>query len=243
VGLRTILLIDVGLEPMDLLDALARRLDFRVVRAKTTDEAVRILMEPRFAIGCAVVPPDLPVPNPQRAIAAFREAARCRDLPFLVAGSPRIEDAARALASAGVRLPLWEPIDAHTLRFQLNRALAGGEVFRRRRGARRVPSNARALVHSRGRSKEARLYTISAQGAFLATAMPSLRGTDVQIEVPGLASCGRLGGQVVMTNVAGNLMKKSLPPGMAVRFERLKVEEHAALELHVERKTRRLELY
>jgi hypothetical protein len=46
-----------------------------------------------------------------------------------------------------------------------------------------------------------------------------------------------------MTNVAGNLMKKSLPPGMAVRFERLKVEEHAALELHVERKTRRLELY
>jgi CheY-like chemotaxis protein len=242
VSSRTILLIDVGLEPMDLLDALARRLDYRVVRAKTTDEAVRVLMEPRFAIGCAVVPPDMPVPNLTRAIAAMREAARCKDLPFLVAGSSRTEDGGRALATAGVRLPLWEPIDAHTLRFQLNRALSAGESFRRRRGARRVPSNARAVVYARGRMKEARLYTISAHGAFLATAMPSLRGTEVELEVSGFASCGRLAGQVVMTNVAGNLMKRSLPAGMAVRFERLRVEEHAALELHVERKLRRLEL-
>jgi hypothetical protein len=29
---------------------------------------------------------------------------------------------------------------------------------------------------------------------------------------------------------------------MAIRFERMRVEEHAALELHVERKLRRLEL-
>jgi hypothetical protein len=241
-GSRTVLLIDVGVEPMDLLNALARRLDFRVVRAKTTDEAVLVLAEPRFAIGCAVIPPDLPVPHPGRAIAALREAARSRDLPFAVAGRPPSEEACRALSSAGVSLPLWEPIDAHTLRFQLNRALAGGENFRRRRGARRVPSSARALVHARGRTKEARLYTLSSQGAFLATAMPSLRGTEVQLEVPGLASCGRLPGQVVMTNVAGNLMKKTLPPGMAIRFTRLRVEEHAALELHVERKLRRLEL-
>jgi hypothetical protein len=239
---RTVLLIDVGLEPMDLLNALARRLDYRVVRAKTTDEAVQILMEPRFGIGCGVVPPDMPVPHVGRALDAFRQAARSRDLPFVVAGSPRSEEACRALYNAGVRLPLWEPIDAHTLRFQLNRALAGGQGFRRRRGARRVPSNARALVHSRGRTKEARLYTLSAQGVFLATAMPSLRGTEVQVELPFLSSVGRLGGRVVLTNVAGNLMKKNLPAGMAIHFERLRVEEHAALELHVERKSRRLEL-
>jgi CheY-like chemotaxis protein len=238
----TILLIDVGLEPMDLLDALTRRLDYRVVRAKTTDEAMHVLMEPRFAIGCAVVPPDLPVPHPGRAIAAMRQAARCRDLPVLVAGSARSAEACRTIAAAGVRLPLWEPIDSHTLRFQLNRALATGESFRRRRGARRVPSSARALVHARGRAKEARLYTLSAQGAFLATAMPSLRGTEVQLELPTFASFGRLAGQVMMTNVAGNLMKRNLPAGMAVRFERLAVEEEAALELYVERKTRQLEL-
>jgi response regulator RpfG family c-di-GMP phosphodiesterase len=241
-GSRTVLLIDVGLEPMDLIDALARRLDFRVVRAKTTDEAARVLMEPRFAIGCVVIPPDLPVPHLGRALAALREAARSRDLPFLVAGRHGSEENCRALSAAGVSLPLWEPIDAHTLRFQLNRALAAGESFRRRRGSRRAPSNARALVHARGRAKEARLYTISAQGAFFATAMPSLRGTEVQIELPGQTALGRLAGQVVMTNVAGNLMKRNLPPGMAVRFERLRVEEHAALELHVERKLRRLEL-
>jgi CheY-like chemotaxis protein len=239
---RTVLLIDVGLEPMDLLNALARRLDYRVVRAKTTDEAIQILMDPRFGVGCAVVPPDMPVPHVGRAIDAFRQAARCRDLPFVVAGSARSEEACRALSSAGVRIPLWEPIDAHMLRFQLNRALAGGQSFRRRRGARRVPSSARALVHSRGRSKEARLYTLSAQGAFLATAMPSLRGTEVQVELPFLSSAGRLSGRVVLTNVAGNLMKKNLPAGMAIEFERLRVEEHAALELHVERKSRRLEL-
>jgi hypothetical protein len=238
---RTVLLIDVGLEPMDLLNALARRLDYRVVRAKTTDEASQILMEPRFGIGCGVVPPDMPVPHVGRAIEAFRQAARIRDLPFVVAGSPRSEEACRNLYNAGVRLPLWEPIDAHTLRFQLNRALSG-QSFRRRRGARRVPSSARAIVHSRGRSKEARLYTLSAQGAFLATAMPSLRGTEVQVELPFLSSVGRLGGRVVMTNVAGNLMKKNLPAGMAIQFEHLRVEEHAALELHVERKSRRLEL-
>lgn len=241
-GSRTILLIDVGLEPMDLVNAHARRLDYRVVRAKTTDEAAQVLMEPRFAIGCAVIPPDLPVPHLGRALAALREAARSRDLPFLVTGRPGSEEACRALAAAGVSLPLWEPVDAHTLRFQLNRALAAGDTFRRRRGARRAPSNARALVRARGREKEARLYTLSAQGAFLATAMPSLRGTEVQIEVPGMPSWGRLAAQVVMTNVAGNLMKRNLPAGMAVRFERLRVDEHAALELHVERKLRRLEL-
>jgi hypothetical protein len=241
-GSRTVLLIDVGLEPMDLVNALARRLDFRVVRAKTTDEAVQLLMEPRFAIGCAVIPPDLPVPHVGRAIAALREAARSRDLPFLVAGRPCSEEGCRALAAGGVRLPLWEPVDAHTLRFQLNRALTGGETFRRRRAARRAPSNARAVVRARGRDKEARLYTLSSQGAFLAAAMPSLRGTEVQLELPGLASCGRLGGRVVMTNVAGNLMKKNLPAGMAIRFERLRVDEHATLELHVDRKLRRLEL-
>jgi DNA-binding NarL/FixJ family response regulator len=238
---RTVLLIDVGLEPMDLLNALARRLDYRVVRAKTTDEAIQILMEPRFGIGCGVVPPDMPVPHVGRALDAFRQAARVRDLPFVVAGSPRSEEACRALYNAGVRIPLWEPIDAHTLRFQLNRALAG-QTFRRRRGSRRVPSSARAVVHSRGRSKEARLYSLSSQGAFIATAMPSLRGTEVQVELPFLSSVGRLGGRVVMTNVAGNLMKKNLPMGMAIQFERLRVEEHAALELHVERKSRRLEL-
>jgi response regulator RpfG family c-di-GMP phosphodiesterase len=241
-GSRTVLLIDVGADPMDLIDALARRLDFRLVRAKTTDEAARVLMDPRFAIGCAVIPPDLPAPHLGRAVAALREAARSRDLPFLVAGRTGSEETCRALAAAGVSLPLWEPVDAHTLRFQLNRALAAGESFRRRRAARRAPSNARALVHARGRAKEARLYTISAQGAFLAMAMPSLRGSAVQIELPGQSTLRRLAGEVVMTNVAGNLMKKNLPAGMAVRFERLRVEEHAALELHVERKLRRLEL-
>jgi CheY-like chemotaxis protein len=241
-GSRTVLLIDVGVEPMELLNALARRLDYRVVRAKTTDEAVQILADPRFAVGCVVVPPDLPVPNVARAISALRGAARSRDLPFLVAGSARSEEAARALAGAGVTLPLWEPIDAHTLRFQLNRALAGGANFRRRRAARRVPSSARAVVHARNRVKEARLYSLSAHGVYLATAAPSLRGSDVQLELPLLAACGRLSGQVVMTNVVGNLMKRNLPPGMAVRFQRLRVEEHATLELYVERKLRRLEL-
>ena len=72
--------------------------------------------------------------------------------------------------------------------------------------------------------------------------MPSLRGTEVQLELPFFSSLGRLGGRVVMTNVTGNLMKKSLPAGMAIRFERLRVDEQAALELHVERKARRLEL-
>jgi len=243
VGLRTILLIDVGVEPMDLLDALARRLDFRVLRAKTTDEAMLLLREPRFAIGCAVVPPDLPVPHPGRAISAMRQAARCRDLPFLVTGSPRSTEECRVLSSAGIRIPLWAPVDAHMLRFQLNRALSTGETFRRRRGARRIPSSARAIVHARGgRAKEARLYTLSAQGAFLASAMPSLRGTDVEIELPSLASFGRLSGEVVMTNVAGNLMKRNLPAGMAVRFEHLADEELAAIELYIERKTRQLEL-
>jgi len=45
-----------------------------------------------------------------------------------------------------------------------------------------------------------------------------------------------------MTNLSGNLMKSHPPAGMAVRFGLLRVDEHAALELHVERKLRRLEL-
>ncbi len=241
---RTILLMDVGLEPMAILGARIQRLGYRAVRVKTPEEAIPILGDPRFGIGAVVIPTDLPVADLGSTLSALRLASGLERLPFLVSGQRVSRRDRMRLAQAGVEFPLWDPINAHTLRFQLNRAVAGHIPARRGRASRRAPSSHE--VHVRGkrrfRRKEARLYTFSAHGAYLATPAPSLRGSplDIELGIPGLPT--RVASQVVMTNVTDNLMRPTLPPGMAIRFQNLEPDVEANLELLVEKVLRRLEI-
>lgn len=241
---RTILLLDVGLEPMAILAARIQRLGYRAVRVKVPEDAIPILADARFSVAAIVVPIDLPVADLGSTLSALRLASGNDRLPFLVTGRrPCASDRTR-MANAGVSLPIWEPVNAHTLRFQLNRAVAGPIPIRRDRGARRAPSSHEVHVRARRRQrrKDARLYTFSAHGAFLATPTPSLRGSSLEVElgIPSLPK--RVASEVTMTNVAGNLMRPNLPSGMAIRFQNLTAETEASLEMLVEKILRRLHI-
>ncbi len=241
---RSVLMMDVGVDPMAILAARIQRLGFRAVRVKTAEDAIPILTDPRFSVGCVVLPQDLPVADLGSTLAALRMAGGNDSLPFLVTGG-RMGSAGRSRhARAGVEFPLFEPINAHTLRFQLNRAMSGPIPARRERGCRRAPSSHEVHIRARRRHrrKAARLYTFSARGAFLATPNPSLRGSELELElgIPGIQR--RVPARVVMTNVVGNLMRPSLPNGMAIRFSGLSTETEANLEILVEKVLRRLEM-
>ena len=239
---RTVLLVDCGSHPLQDLTARVRRVGFRVLRAKTPEDGREVLRESRHAVGALVLPSDFSAPDLGLALRAFRELSRDSSLPILVAGPrPAEEDGAR-LRSAGAELALFEPLDDHTLRFQLNRALCRRLDPRAERRAVRAPVDWAVRVRSGGREKPARVYCFSATGAFLATSRPSSRGSLLYLTLPLPARSLDLAGRVVMTNVPGNLMHDNLPLGMAVQFTGVAPEAVAALRCLAEDQSRALEL-
>lgn len=238
----TILLVDAGREPMHVLATRIQRLGFRAVRAKTAEEAQQLLLDHRFAFGAAVVPPDLPVADLRRSLDAYREMTRYGELPFVAAGGRPSREERITLRNAGVDLGVFEPIDAHALRFQLNRAIALTHPIRRERSSLRAPATWEVSWRRRGRRDEARVYSVSAKGAFLATRAPALRGVELKLELPVDRHTVRTRARVVMTNVPGNLERANLPPGMGVCFEPLGDRGAAAMELYARGRLGRLEL-
>ena len=199
-----------------------RTLGFSCVRAKTPEEALSLIEDPRHDFGATVLPPDLAVADLGGALATLRSRG-ARGLVFVVIG-PRPEgDAMARLRSAGVELAVWHPLDDGTLRFQLNRALTAfqGESLRREQ---RAPTDWRVRFSTGGRTKEAQLYSLSARGAFLVTNRPSMRGASVAVELPLPSESVAVGGRVLYTNVPGNLSKTTLPMGMAIEFTALSGE-------------------
>jgi CheY-like chemotaxis protein len=241
---RHVLLVDVGPESMEGLSARVRRLGFRAVRAKTSDEAVAAFRDPRFRIGAVVIPPELPALDLERAVAALRGAGAGGELPLLAAGTRPDADQRSRLRRAGVRFALWSPVDEPTLRFQLNRALADAaseeERQDRERRALRVPAHWPVEVSSGGRCKPATLTSLSASGAFLATPRPSLPRALLHFTLPLPTGDLRLAAQVVMTNVPGNLARRNLPLGMGVRFRGIPEELEDQVRAFTEERARTL---
>lgn len=239
---KEILVIGTGSQPMQLLTTRLRRLGYRVVPVKSPEQAHLMLRVAHSALGVVVFPTDLPVMDLKETLAFMRRLAGGAELPFLAAGPRPNESERRRLREAGVDLGLFEPIDPHTLRFQINRALAGAPVVLGSRAALRAPADWRVEVASGGRKKEARVYSVSACGAFLTTARPSPRNSALELEIPVGSRANRVGARVVMTNVPGNLMRSNLPVGMGIRFVGSSPELDAALALYAEQRMRSLEL-
>ncbi len=217
---NSVLVLDGAGERMAALALRMRGLGFRVVRAKTAEEALPLLADPRLACTAALLPPDWPVADLSGAVAALQDAAGADGLTLLGVGPRPGPQALERVRAAGVSLALWEPFGDSALRFQVNRALAGFRGDGQRRET-RVPTEWLARVLVGGRRKEATLYSLSAGGAFLATPRPSLRGASVALELP-LPRCEvAVGGRVVYTNVPGNLQRGNLPLGMGVVFTAL----------------------
>lgn len=217
----TVLVIDGNDAPRGALVMRLRSMGYRTLRAKTPEQAFALVEEPRHAIAAALIPPDLAVANLRAALETMATRSPGGAIGWVLTGPCPSAEVLAEMREAGVKLALWEPIDDARLRFQVNRALAGVDVARLRRAAMRAPLEVPAQVRQAGRSKEARVYTLSPGGVYLETARPAMRGATVEIELDLWPSPIRARGVVSYTSVPGNLKKDNLPVGMGVRFEEL----------------------
>jgi len=237
-----VLLVDCGAYPLQELATRARRVGFRVLRAKTPEDARDTLRDRRHAIGALVIPPDLGAPSLVLALQAFRDLSPGASLPVLVAGPRPDPGDCERLRGAGAELALFDPLDDHTLRFQLNRAVGGPASEAARRRAVRVPADWAVRVRLGPREKPARVYCVSATGAYLATSRPSFRGSLLYVTLPLPTGPVDVAGRVVMTNVPGNLVRDNLPLGMAVQFTGLSPEVESSLRRFAEQQSSALRL-
>jgi CheY-like chemotaxis protein len=236
---RDILVLDAGSEQMGAAVVQMRQLGYRVVAVKTPDQAHALLRFPSSTIASIVVPSDLAVIDLNRALRLMRKQAHT-ELTFLAAGARPELELRRQLRSAGVEFAVWDPVDPHTLRFQLNRSLASSDVIRRGRANPRAPAFLSVTLWAGRRTKHARLYSVSAGGAFLATEQPLHRTALFDLEIALPSGPVRFAAKVATTNVPGNLMRRNLPIGMGVSFLALPFDSHAALQLYVEERLRAL---
>jgi CheY-like chemotaxis protein len=226
---KSLLVVDAGGES---LEPVARRLagmGFQVLRAKTARDAQELARDPRFLVGAVVVPQDLPALDLAGSLRALRGSGPQGELPVLACGMRPDASQRERLRRAGAAHALWFPLDDHLLRFQANRALAGGIPVRVARSAERVPTNWPVQLRSGGRERPAKVYSISARGAFLATQATAHPKMLLHLALPLQAEDMRVAAEVVMTNVPGNLAKGNLPVGMGVRFRALDDNAEAAL--------------
>jgi hypothetical protein len=230
-----VLLVDCGSHPLLDLATRARRVGFRVLRAKTPEDAREALRDGRHAVAAVVIPPDLSAPDLALAIRSFRDLSPDGGLSVLVGGPRPDTEECERLRDAGAVLALFEPLDDHTLRFQLNRAAAGAANAGAERRAVRVPTDWPVRIRMGGREKPARVYCVSATGAYLATSRPSFRGSLLYVTLPLPSGAVDVAGRVVMTNVPGNLVRENLPLGMAVQFTGLGPDIEDSLRAFTER--------
>jgi CheY-like chemotaxis protein len=239
---RSVLIVDVGNQPLAALAMRLAQLGFHALRAKTAEQALETLADERYDVGVVVLPDDLPVFDLDRALAAFRGSAVLEAPNLIVTGACPDADRRNRLRRAGVDLALWNPVDDHTLRFQLNAALTGEALTLRSRDRQRVPTNWPVRLRSGGRMKPAKIYSLSSRGAFVATSSPSMPKSLVFLTIPLPEDDAIVSAEVVMTNVPGNLAKKNLPIGMGVRFRAVDAEISAALEAYAEERAAQLRL-
>ncbi len=239
---RDIVAVGVNGSPMREIVAWLRRLGYRVLGAKTPDEARRIMMMAGPKVGALIIPPDLPTLNLRNAVLSIKGE---HPVPVLVTGRrPEVDIAEEntRLRTSGVELALWTPLDESTLRFQINRALAQGEPPRRTRGALRAPANWRGEVAQGRRKKKAQIYTISPGGAFLQLPNPSPRNAQVVVPVRVGSREIKLKARVTMTNVPGTFLRRNLPVGMGVVFEGTSAEIEAELLIYAMERLRGLDV-
>jgi len=219
VNKQRIAVLDAGSASMRMLVTRLRGLEYPVLPCKTPDHADQLLRRKGGAVGACVIPVDLPTFDLRAALRFLRRLEPTGELTFVASGQRPEAEGRRLLRRAGVEIALWDPVDDHTLRFQVNRALAGSEIVRGDRTLLRAPAFWPVVVSTGSRRKPARIYSLSSGGAYLATFAPSVPGAPLSVDLPTPWGRTALRARVVMTNVPGNFLRENLPVGMAIRFE------------------------
>jgi CheY-like chemotaxis protein len=161
---KDILLLGANAPDMEVLRTRLVRIGYRVVPAKTPEQAHTFLRVAGTRIGAVIVPSEMPVMNLRAALDFMRRLSPAVPLTFLGAGrepGPRVASG----PSGGHQLPIFDPLDPH--------AAVPGEPGARDRATDASPPHhvARAadwpvLVKSGVRQKEGRIYSVSASGAY-----------------------------------------------------------------------------
>jgi hypothetical protein len=196
-----------------------RRLGYRVIGARTPEEAIATGAGGRVRVGALLLAAGALGADPPGALEALRTGLGAGAAGALALGPEPGDEMRRRLRAAGVELAAFDPCEDGTLRFQVNHAL-GARLPATRRET-RVPADLPARVHAAGRSKPAMVRALSAGGAYLETRRPSLPGVALRIELSLSPESLGLSGRVVYANVPGNLQRPMLPVGMAVSFAEL----------------------
>jgi hypothetical protein len=232
--MQQVLVMDAASHGMAALAARLRDMHYRTVRAKTAEEATRVVAEAESDVGAALIPPEISDAVIPDALLTLRSCCRSGALEFVVAGSRPTSKQANRLRAAGVELALWDPITDAGLRFQINRALAGsGGAWPR--GSLRVPTDWKSGFEAGGRQKDGEIYSLSETGVFLTTPRPSVSGATITLNLPLPGGNLLVEGRVVYANVPGNLVRPNLPMGMAVHFSDLAPDDAERLRAFVEK--------
>ncbi len=184
------------------------------------EEAQQALDQRRHLIAGVMIPTSLPSQTLKKEIKTLRRKGPASGLIFVSVGKSPTADERKKLRAAGMQIALWEPYDDGTLRFQLNRAL-GGDRDAHGREHKRAPTYLLARIFVAGRTKDAVVYSLSEGGAFLETPRASMDGAHLDIELRLPTDHVRVAGEVIFSNVPGNLQRPNLPMGMGVRFDAL----------------------
>lgn len=234
-----ILLIESDSVRTEALAAQLVALGVEPIRVADLADAVAMVKSREYAIAAVVLPSDLP----GRLVGKAMKSMRRREpaLPAMAYGKVPEAKQATALERAGVLLALWDGYDRAMLRFQLNR-LVSGDGTPVARGAKRAPVHAPVRVAVGGREKDGMLYSVSPGGCFIETPRASMEGARVELSFEIGDRSYLLHGEVVFSNVPGNLQRPNLPLGMGVRFVDCPEASREHLEQFVQQRMEALEI-
>lgn len=197
------------------------------------EEAQRMFEEASLDIGAILIPTHFDTKALKQTLEEVVANAPPEGLGFISVGKPATKAECKNLRKAGVKLALWNPLCEAYLRFQINRALFADHNGFGNRDNPRVPTELGCTVTVGERKKETLLYSLAANGAYLATRRASMTGAQLQLELRLPDQSILATAKVVYANVPGNLQRPGLPLGMGVQFEPLGRDDQKRLKKYI----------
>jgi hypothetical protein len=231
--LPKILLVEGECDPMGALAPRLLALGAEVVSTQSADDAIRQLDDHAQVAHLVFLPIHGSPAELKKLLKSVRRARRRTRGRFVGVGEQPSAAERKRLESAGVEVCLWEPISDAQLRFALNEAGYEPGDGRSRSGD-RVPTAILARIVTGTGQREAHVYSLSAGGAYLETARPTMAGGRLKLELPLPGGTVAVNARALYHNVLGNVRQDNLAVGMGVEFVDMDVATRAAIADYVD---------
>jgi PilZ domain len=216
-------------------------LGFVALRAESLEDALGTLQLADPPVRAFLLPPAPPLPELGPSLRWLAERSLDGNLRAAVVGARPGPEAVARLRGAGVALALFDPSTDGELRFVLN-FLAYNPRCGEWRSRLRVPTQLDAQLTGATRAKEARVYNLSADGAYLETPEPAGPGSQLVLELPLPSGPLRVAARVLTSREPSPWHRENLPTGMGVRFHDVGPAAREALERFIDERARSFQL-